>query len=75
VIAGKVVPERQSSNIQNLGHVFSGTNITWKIHPLNAGNVPLFTYPPNQNSGYCLLMIDNGNMDGLTHQCFSLCRC
>jgi hypothetical protein len=63
---GKVVPEENQSSIQNLGHVFSGTNITWKIHPLNAGNAPLFTYLPNQTSGYCLLMIDNGKMDGLT---------
>lgn len=65
---GKVVPEIQasSSSIQNLGHVFSGTNITWKIHPLNPGNAPLFTTLPATSNGYCLLMIDNGNMDGLT---------
>lgn len=64
---GKVVSGTQSSgSVQNLGHVFSGTNITWKLHPLDPNNTPLFTYLPNQNNGYCLLMIDNGNMDGLT---------
>jgi hypothetical protein len=63
---GKVVPEKQPSSVQNLGHVFSGTNIAWKMHPLNPGNTPLFTTLPNQSTGYCLLMVDNGNMDGLT---------
>lgn len=66
VAPGIAVPEKVTSSIQNLGHVFSGTNISWKMHPLNAGNVPLITYLPNQSSGYCLLMIDNGKMDGLT---------
>jgi hypothetical protein len=46
--------------------VFSGTNVNWKLHPLNAGNTPLFTYLPGQSGGYCLLMIDNGIMDGQT---------
>src|SRR5205085_1972178 len=67
ITPGKVVPETTSSStVQNLGHVFSGTNITWKLHPLDPGNTPLFTTLPNQTSGYSLLMIDNGNMDGLT---------
>ena len=52
--------------IENLGHVFTGTNVTWKMHPLDATNTPLFTYLPNQSSGFCLLMIDNGVLDGLT---------
>jgi hypothetical protein len=62
----QIVPEESSAPIQNLGHVFSGTNIAWKLHPLDFNNTPLFTFLPNQSSGYCLLMIDNGNMDGLT---------
>lgn len=67
VTPGKVVPEKQiSSSIKNLGHVFTGTNISWKLHPLNPGNSPLFTYLPNQTNGYCLLMIDNGSLDGQT---------
>ncbi len=63
---GKVVSEGHSSSVQNLGHVFSGTNIAWKLHPLDPNNTPLFTDLPNQSNGYCLLMIDNGKMDGLT---------
>lgn len=63
---GKIVPESQASTVQNLGHVFSGTNVAWKLHPLDPGNTPLFTTLPNQTNGYSLLMIDNGNMDGLT---------
>jgi hypothetical protein len=54
------------SQVVNLGHPFTGTNVTWKINPSNPGNSPLFTYLPNQNSGYCMLMIDNGEVDGLT---------
>jgi hypothetical protein len=67
VTPGKVVSENQtSSSVQNLGHVFSGTNIAWKLHPLNPGNTPLFTHLPGQSTGYSLLMVDNGLMDGLT---------
>lgn len=66
VTPGKAVPGTQTSSIQNLGHVFTGTNITWKLHPLDPGNKPLFTTLPNHENGYCLLMIDNGKMDGLT---------
>ena len=66
ITPSKVVPEAQSSVVENLGHVFSGTNIAWKLHPLDAGNTPLFTYLPGQTSGYSLVMIDNGKMDGLT---------
>src|SRR5215210_6124612 len=67
---GKTFPAaaqtQSAAQIENLGHVFSGTNITWTLHPLDAGHTPLFTYLPNQNSGYCLLMIDNGNLNGQT---------
>ena len=52
--------------VQNLGHLFSGANVTWKIHPQDQGNTPLFTYAPNQTGGYCMLMIDNGKVDGRT---------
>lgn len=56
----------QPGAVENLGHVFSGNNVTWKINPTDANNTPLFTFLPHQNSGYCMLMIDNGKMDGLT---------
>lgn len=69
-VPGKVVSEQQRSSsvqpIQNLGHVFSGTNVAWKLHPLDFNKTPLFTSLPNQTDGYSLLMIDNGVMDGLT---------
>ncbi|MDB5248799.1 MAG: hypothetical protein JWQ40_3193, partial [Segetibacter sp.] len=65
---GKTLPgiEQPKTQIENLGHVFSGTNITWTLHPLNAGHQPLFTYLPNQTTGYSLLMIDNGKLNGQT---------
>ncbi|MDQ6815656.1 MAG: hypothetical protein M3040_18145 [Bacteroidota bacterium] len=69
VTPGKVVSGKEispASSAQNLGHVFSGTNISWKLHPLDAGNTPLFTFSPGQSSGYCLLMVDNGLLDGAT---------
>lgn len=65
-LPGKNIPDGHSSPIENLGHVFTGTNVLAKIHPLDANNTPLFTYLPNQTNGYCLLMIDNGVLDGLT---------
>jgi len=67
---GKTLPTAEQaqpqSQIENLGHVFTGTNINWTLHPLDAGHVPLFTYLPNQKNGYCLLMIDNGKLNGQT---------
>ncbi len=63
---GKTVMQIPTSPVENLGHVFTGTNVTWKMHPLDPANTPLFTYLPNQTNGYCLLMIDNGTLDGLT---------
>ena len=67
VPVSKLVPEEAvSATIQNLGHVFTGTNVSWKIHPLDPNNTALFTYLPHQASGYCMLMIDNGTLDGLT---------
>ena len=55
-----------SGKIENLGHVFTGSNITWKIHPQDPNNTPLITYSPNQNSGYNMVMIDNGKSEGRT---------
>ncbi len=52
--------------VENLGHIFTGSYITWRIHPLDPNNSPLFTYQPNTNSGYCMLMIDNGKVNGRT---------
>lgn len=49
------------ASVENLGHVFSGSNVSWKIHPQNPNNSPLFTYAPNQTGGYVMLMIDNNN--------------
>jgi hypothetical protein len=64
---GSATLEKQaSSSVQNLGHVFTGSNVSWKLHPLDPGNTPLFTYLPNQLNGYSLLMIDNGKTDGQT---------
>src|SRR4051794_29032724 len=34
-IQGKNVPGNHGTTVENLGHVFSGTNVTWKIHPLD----------------------------------------
>lgn len=67
-VPGKnVVPVKNiTSSVENLGPVFSGTNITWTLHPNDAGHTPLFTYLPGQNNGYCLLMIDNGDLNGQT---------
>lgn len=55
-----------SGKIENLGHVFTGSNITWKIHPQDPNNSPLITYSQNQNSGYNMIMIDNGESEGRT---------
>lgn len=66
---GKILPEAtapSSSSIENLGHVFTGTNVSWKLHPLDANNQPLFTNAPGQQGGHSLLMIDNGDVDGNT---------
>jgi len=40
---GKTLPgaEQPQSQIENLGHVFSGSNINWTLHPLDAGHTPL----------------------------------
>lgn len=46
--------------IENLGAPFRTTNVAWKINPLNPNNQVLFTYHPNSNSGYEVVMIDNG---------------
>lgn len=59
-------PESGTATVQNLGHLFSGSYVTWKIHPLDPENTPLFTHVPNQTNGYCMLMIDNGKVDGRT---------
>lgn len=58
--------ESVQGTVQNLGHLFTGSYVTWKLHPQDPGNTPLFTYAPNQSSGYCMLMIDNGKVDGRT---------
>lgn len=66
-VPGKTIPQiAEKSTITNLGHVFTGTNITWKIHPLDPNNTPLFTKLPGQNAGYCQLFIDNGVLNGMT---------
>ena len=59
-------PEGGTATVQNLGHLFSGSYVTWKIHPQDPNNSPLFTYSPNQTDGYCMVMIDNGKVDGRT---------
>lgn len=61
-----LVQQNYNAPVENLGHVFSGTNVSWKIHPLNPNNSPLFTTQPNQSTGFCMLMIDNGIVDGAT---------
>ncbi|HEX8333054.1 MAG TPA: hypothetical protein VF622_10545, partial [Segetibacter sp.] len=51
----------ESSGIENLGTAITGTNVSWKINPLYENTEPLFTTLPNSNTGYCVLMLDNGN--------------
>lgn len=50
-----------NSTIENLGTAITGANILWKINPLHENIEPLFTPLPFSNSGFSLLMIDNGN--------------
>jgi hypothetical protein len=57
----KAPTSMSSQGVENLGHLFSGTNVNWRIHPFDPSNSPLFTYPPNQTSGFVMLMIDNNN--------------
>lgn len=59
-------PPAVPSRAENLGQIFSGTNVSWKLHPYGGGEVPLFMHLPYNNSGYSLLMIDNGKMNGYT---------
>ena len=55
-----------TASVENLGHLFTGTNVSWKINPMDPNNAPLFTHLPNQEGGYCMVMIDNGKLDGRT---------
>ncbi|HEX8378890.1 MAG TPA: hypothetical protein VF602_13815, partial [Pedobacter sp.] len=61
--ASGIIPNANPAyaSVENLGHVFTGSNVAWKIHPLNPNNSPLFTYLPNQKNGYVMVMIDNNN--------------
>ena len=47
--------------MENLGTAITGTNVQWKINPLYENLEPLFTTLPYSNSGFSVLMIDNGN--------------
>ncbi len=55
----------KSSSTENLGHVFSSSNVLWKMHPLN-DNAPVFVPLPNSASGFNMVMIDNGKLSGAT---------
>ena len=56
----------QPAGVQNLGHAFTGSNVTWKIHPHDPNNAALFTKGINESDGYYMLMIDNGLQNSLT---------
>jgi len=65
--AKKVPPETViTSSVEGLGSPFKSSNVLVNINPANPNFTPLVTFHPNTNSGYELIMIDNGATNNAT---------